>query len=291
MSDLIRQMGVVVVATPDPDRSADDLARIVGVRIRARSDQAILMSCNARQCEIAFVRAETFGIRSVGLEVADAAAVDEMLRRANGEGLTVLADTPSVPGVERAVRLRTPFGPILEIHTPVSADPTPRHHNAPMRVRRLDHANLRVDDTRGFYEFATTVLGLRLSDRTEDYARCWYRAADGYHHVIAAGAGAGLHHYGFDAFSIVDVAAVADALVADGRTLLWGMGHHGPGNNIFSYYRDPFGCVVEASYGMERVDNDLPPGVWDSDYDRRVLDLWGSKMPADYPTALTPFVE
>ena len=86
---------------------------------------------------------------------------------------------------------------------------------------------------------------------------------------------------------------VADTLVAKDRTLLWGIGHHGPGNNIFSYYVDPNGCVVETSFGMERIDDDLTrqPGVWDADYDKRVLDLWGSKPPPTYAAMLTPFAE
>ncbi len=293
MSSLIRQMGYVVVATPDIEASAADLADIVGVQARWRNGTAILMSSNARQCEVAYVKAELPGIRAVGLEATDGAAVDEVLRRAQSENLKILDDAASVPGVERAVRFRTPFGPILEVHTPVPRDDIPLHARAPSRARRLDHVNLRVDDPRGFHDLLTGMLGMHLSDRTEDFGRAWYRAADGFHHAIAAGVGAGLHHYGFDAFSVMDLVGVADTLVARGRTLLWGIGHHGPGNNIFSYYVDPNGCVIETSFGMERIDNDLirKPGIWDSDYDKRVLDLWGSKPPPNYAALLTPFAE
>ena len=293
MSSLIRQMGYVVVATPDIEASAADLTDIVGVQARWRNDTAILMSSNARQCEVAYVRAETPGIRAVGLEATDRAAVEEVLRRAKGENLKILNDAASVPGVERAVRFRTPFGPILEVHTPSPRDDTPVHARPPSRAKRLDHVNLRVDDPQGFHDFLTGMLGMQLSDRTEDFGRAWYRAADGFHHAIAAGIGEGLHHYGFDAYSVMDLVGVADTLVARGRTLLWGIGHHGPGNNIFSYYVDPNGCVIETSFGMERIDNDLmrKPGIWDSDYDKRVLDLWGSKPPPNYAAALTPFAE
>jgi catechol 2,3-dioxygenase-like lactoylglutathione lyase family enzyme len=286
-------MGYVVVAAPQIDACAADIADIIGLQTRWRNDTTVLMSSNAKQCEVAYVQAPARGIRSVGLEAIDAAAVDEVLRRAKSENLKIIADTPSVPGIERAVRFHTPFGPILEVHTPSPRDPAPIHSRPPIRAKRLDHVNLRVSDPRGFHDLVTTMLGMRLSDRTEDFSRAWYRGADGFHHSLAAGVGEGLHHYGFDAHSVLDLVGVADTLVAKGRTLLWGIGHHGPGNNIFSYYIDPNGCVVETSFGMERIDNDAlyQPGVWDSDYDKRVLDLWGSKPPANYAAALTPFAE
>jgi catechol 2,3-dioxygenase len=287
-------MGYLIFATPDIETSARDLTDILGLRVSSRSENAILMSSNARQCEVAYCRADRSGIRAVGLEALDNAAVEEVLRRVNRENLDVLSDMPSVPGVERAVRFRTPFGPIIEVHTPSFRDASPQHLRAPIRAKRLDHVNLRADDTRGFHDLLTGVLGMRLSDRTEDFGRAWYRCADGVHHTVAAGTGSGLHHYGFETHSVLDLVAVADTLAAKGRALLWGLGRHGPGNNIFSYYLDPADCVIEASFGMERIDNDLihKPGVWDSDYENRVLDLWGSKLPTKYSAAsLTPFVE
>lgn len=293
MASMIRQMGYVVVVTPDIQSSARDLSDMLGLRITSENETSITMSSNGKACEIAYVRGNQPGIRAVGLEAMDADAVAEVLRRANSEGLEVLSDKPSIPGIERAVRFRTPFGPIFEVHTPAARDTAPQHARAPIRARRLDHVNVRANDTRGFHDLMTGMLGMRLSDRTEDYARAWYRSADGFHHSVAAGVGSGLHHYGFEAHSVLDLVGVADMLAAKGRTLLWGIGRHGPGSNIFSYYVDPAGCVVETSFGMERIDNDLihSPGIWSSDYEMRVLDLWGSKPPSNYATTLTPFAD
>ena len=148
------------------------------------------------------------------------------------------------------------------------------------------------NDPRAFHDFLTSFLGMKLSDRTTNFERAWYRAEDGFHHTIAAAPGEGIHHYGFDAYGIVDLASVADNLVARGRELLWGVGRHGPGNNIFSYYLDPNGVVVEVSFGMERIDNDdvYVPGNWAFDSKSNVLDLWGSKPPEQYGRSLSAFV-
>jgi len=291
MHSLIAQMGYIVIATPDLEAAAEDLVDILGLRISGRFDDRILLSSNSRSCEVAFVHSHYRGIRAVGLEAPDVAAVDEIARRVTSEGCTILDDKPSIPRVKRAVRFRSLFGPILEVHTPVARESLKPMNDPGVHARRLDHVNIRVSDPHAFHEFTTKVLGMRLSDRTDDYSRAWYRAGDGFHHTIAAGPGEGLHHYGFDAYSILDLAAVADGLVLKGRSLLWGVGRHGPGNNIFSYYIDTNDTVVETSFGMERLDeNPRDAGVWTDSALARVFDVWGSTPPSHYSSALTPFV-
>jgi catechol 2,3-dioxygenase-like lactoylglutathione lyase family enzyme len=292
MTHLIRQMGYVVIGVPDPERSARDLADITGVRVTHSDADASYVSSNARFCEVAYRRSGTHGIRAVGLEAMDEATVDEVARRARSEGLAILADEPSLPKVKRAVRFATPFGPIFEVHTPIEREAVGFAALNGRRARRLEHVNLRATDPRGFHDLVTTLLGMKLSDRTTQHERAWYRAADGYHHTFAVGPGSGLHHYAFDAHGFTDLAGVADALVAKDRNLLWGPGRHGPGNNLFSYYLDLDGCVVEVSSGLERIDNDdlYEPGNWPFDPSSNLLDRWGSKPPEAYGKAITPFV-
>src|SRR5262249_2279627 len=156
------------------------------------------------------------------------AAVDEVARRARSEGLTILSDTPSLPKVKRAVRVATPFGPIFEIHTPIEREPIASAALNGKRVRRLEHVNLRATRPRRSHDPVTRFRGMKLSARTNQFGRAGYRAADGSHHTFAAGPGSGLHHYAFDAHGSTDLAGTADALVEKGRSLLWGLGRHGP---------------------------------------------------------------
>jgi catechol 2,3-dioxygenase len=291
MACLVRQMGYVVVETPFPEASAADLTMIVGVRRTKTCPDCILLSCNERLCEVAFFKSDRVGIRAIGLETWDAAAVAEVKRRVASDGCTVVDDKPSVDGVEHAVRFRTPFGPIFEVHTPIWRDTRIPKNDPLVRATRLDHANIRVADPRSFHDFITKTLKLQLSDRTEDFARAWYRAGDGFHHTLAAAPGNGLHHYGFNVSSVFNLTTIADSLVTQGRSLLWGLGRHGPGNNVFSYYLDPNNCVIEASFGMERLDDGSSgeAGVWSDAQLSQMLDLWGSAPPPNYAHALTPF--
>ena len=82
MDHLIRQMGYVVMSTPDPDGSARDLAGIVGLKVTERSDTSVFMSANERRCEVVYRRGDTTGVVVIGLEAMDAASVDEVARRA-----------------------------------------------------------------------------------------------------------------------------------------------------------------------------------------------------------------
>lgn len=293
MDHLIRQMGYVVISTPDPDESARDLAEIVGLKVTERSDASVFMSANDRRCEVVYKLGEKAGVVVIGLEAMDAASVDEVTRRAIADGLVIIDDKPAIDGVERAVRFATPFGPVFEVHTPVARNQPRRHIGTGGRPKRLEHVNLRVTDTRGFRDLALGTLGMKLSDRTTNDELSWYRAWDGYHHTLAVGQGNCLHHYAFDAHAIEDLIQIADSLVIKERTLLWGPGRHGAGDNIFTYYRDPNGCAVETSVGLARIENDLlyEARVWGLEPESGVRNLWQlSPPPAAFGEAGIPYL-
>ncbi|MGB6120030.1 MAG: VOC family protein [Mesorhizobium sp.] len=294
MDHLIRQMGYVVLSTPDPDESARDLSEIVGLKVTERHDSSIYMSANDRRCEVVWQKGDSPGVVVIGLEAMDAASVDEVARRAQADGLVLLSDRPTVEGVERAIRFATPFGPVFEVHTPVQRNQPPRHIGTGARPRRLEHVNVRVSDTSGFRDFALGTLGMKLSDRTANNELAWYRAWDGYHHTLAVGAGNCLHHYAFDAYAMEDLIHIADSLVIKKRHLLWGPGRHGAGENIFTYYRDPNGCAVETSVGLARIDNDLlyEARVWSLDPDSGMRNLWERSPPPEaFTTAGIPYLQ
>lgn len=293
MSHLIRQIGQITLATPDPHGSARDLADIVGLKTTVERDDAVLMSANERVVEVAYVRAPQAGAVAVGLEAMDDAALDEALRRVRAEGLAILDDQPLWGHAARGFRFRTPFGPVFEIHTAVPRSVAARHIGPGSRPTRFEHVNLRVTDTHGFRDFLTSLLGMCISDRTTEDELVWYRAWDGYHHTIAAGRGDGLHHYAFDARALEDLVGIADTLSLKGRSLLWGPGRHGAGDNVFTYYLDPNGCVVETSVGLVRIDNDdlYVPRTWSLGPESLVRNLWGAPSPPAFARGGVPFVD
>lgn len=293
MDHLIRQMGYVVISTPDPESSARDLSEIVGLKVTERTPSTVYMSSNDRRCEVAYVRGTETGIIGIGLEAMDAASVDEVARRAVSDGMEIISDRASIDGIEHAARFATPFGPVFEVHTPVARNQPVRHIGPGARSKRLEHVNVRVNDTKGFMDFALGTLGMKLSDRTTNNELAWYRAWDGYHHTLAVGEGDVFHHYAFDAYAIEDLVQIADTLLLKQRSLLWGPGRHGAGENIFTYYRDPNGCAVETSVGLARIENDLlyEARVWSLDPESGLRNLWErSPPPAAFGQAGIPYL-
>jgi catechol 2,3-dioxygenase len=288
---LIRQMGYLVMQTPDPEGSASDLVDIVGVRITARQTGLVMTSSNERMCEIAYRKGKKAAVEVIGLEAIDSASVDEAGHRAKSDGLEILDDKPTLPGVEKAIKISTPFGPVFEVHTPIVRNQTSRYKGGEVRPRRFEHVNTKVQDTHGLRDMLTNVLGMKVSDRANDDAFVWLRAADGFHHTVALGKGNELHHYAFDAYAIEDLVKLADTLDLRDRDLLWGPGRHGAGDNIFTYYRDPNGCVVETSFGMMRIDNDEIYEIrdWSKERPGRLRNCWGPPTPQIYFENGLPF--
>ncbi len=98
------------------------------------------------------------------------------------------------------------------------------------------------------------VLGFRLSDSTDrmEFMRC---GTD--HHTIAwaRGKGLSLNHAAFEMRDIDSLMYGIGRLLEHSCEMQWGLGRHGPGNNVFSYFIDPDGFAIEYTTDMEQVDD------------------------------------
>lgn len=295
MTHLIRQMGHIAIATPDLEASAADLVDLVGLKVTERRDGRLFLSSNERHHEVSLVEAARPGVVAVGLEAMDAAAVDEVGRRARSEGFEIVDDRPLGPGTDRAVRFKIPCGFVIEVHTPVARSEGQRHVGPGGKARRIDHVNFKAPDVLVFRDVFTKLFGMRLSDRTAGDEFNWFRCHDGYHHTLAVFKGdPAVHHYGFAFDSLQDLSGIADGLVVKDRALLWGPGRHGAGGNVFQYFIDPNNCVVEMSVGMDRIDSDdlYRPRTWEISptLADRWINLWGSPPPFNFTDPGLAFV-
>lgn len=289
MGNLIQQMGHVVISSPDPIGAAKDLQETVGLRITEQDGEAVYLSSNDRHHEVTYVRGSGKAV-ALGLEAVSRDAVDEVYRRAKSDGVEILSDRPIGKHYTHAVTIVAPGGAVFEVHTPIARNQTARYNGSGARPRRIEHINALSPDTAAFGAFCEKTLGMKLSDRTSDDGFRWYRAADGYHHTIAMGPGAGtLHHYAFDCHSFQDLSRIADNLALKDRALVWGPGRHGAGDNIFTYYADPHGCIVENSIEMVRIDCEAmyEPRSWDisEGLNGRWINLWGTPPTSSFLVA------
>jgi hypothetical protein len=65
-----------------------------------------------------------------------------------------------------------------------------------------------------------------------------------------------------------------------GIEAIWGPGRHGPGNNIFCYFKDPAGYVAEYTSDIDYIADEAAhkPKVWPRVPES--IDIWGGGLPA-----------
>jgi catechol-2,3-dioxygenase len=290
----IARIGHVGLTVTDLDAATDFFTRIVGLRISGADEDRVHLTSSHRWAEIRLTRGDAYGCDGIGLDVTGPAALDAMAQRAGDFGLSVIDDGP-LPGVDRAVRVSGPSLPVLELCHGAARIAEPYDAAYPTlgpRPRKLGHVTFLASAFDATARVLTDYLGFRLSD-TVPGAFNWYRCnAD--HHGIGLGPSPGpdlLHHYAFELTSFEQIRELADHLLRDGRELVWGPGRHGPGHNLFSYFKDPGGGMVEMYTDLLRIedeDNYVP-----SEFTlEQAGNVWGfgTQAPEAWITAGSPYL-
>lgn len=287
MEPLVHRLGYVALNVPDLDAAITDSCQIAGAALVDRTPERALLTSNARHAELILHASDHASLRAVGLETLDAANVDEVARRARAAGLQIISETPSLPVIERAVTIAFPEGHVIEVHTPMPRDRSARYPGPGIHPRCIDHVNLSATDPATSVDLMVKVLGLKLTERTEGWELVWMRAGDGRHHTLAflkSPEGGGMHHYSWEFADFADFKRLGDLLDTQDRTLAWGPGRHGAGDNIFAYYVDAAGFMVETTAEMEIIaDPNFQPRIVDpgenlSNY--KVVNRWG-QLPSE----------
>jgi catechol 2,3-dioxygenase len=266
MTHLIRQLGYLVLETPDLAASVAEATQLMGLRLAQRQPEQAVLTSNTRRGELAYVSGERAAVRSVGLEAESEAAVVEAQWRVRKAGCEILSTTPVAPGAACGFVFRTPYAHCFEVHSQVPRDQPAHYPTSGIRPQRMDHVQLMAEDAQGLGRLLIDALGMQLSDSSDDGSFVFLRAADLCHHTIAVIQGpARLHHVSFEAAQQTDLMRVGDMLKRRGRGLVWGPGHHGANaQSYFTYHRDIAGFIMEYSYGMTHIEDEAlyTPGVW-----------------------------
>lgn len=121
--------------------------------------------------------------------------------------------------------------------------------------RRLSHILLFASDVLAQVRFYEGVLGLRLSDRSEDLVAFMHAPSGSDHHLMAfsKSAGPGFHHASWDVAGAEEVGLGWMQMQEAGYTEAWGMGRHVLGSNYFCYVKDPWGSFCEYSGDIDYI--------------------------------------
>ena len=194
------------------------------------------------------------GLLGVHFATTDRSAVDALFARAKAAGAGVNgapAELPKSSGGGYGFQFKTPEGQVLNISADVARHPN--MHNDRSKPRKLSHVVLNSADIENETSFFIDMLGFKLSDKTDmmNFVRC---SAD--HHSIAMAKGTGpcLNHCAYEVESIDGLMRGAGRMKTSGFNIEWGVGRHGPGDNVFTYFVEPNGFVVEYTAEVQQVD-------------------------------------
>ena len=189
-----------------------------------------------------------------------------------------------------------PDQPVQVLNVGASASRTNRPQRPPRepaRIQRLGHVVLQTTTYLETLNWYLDHLGLIVSDfkyfegqrdrgPTMSFIRCDRGAIPTDHHTLAMTLGP-RNRYVHSAYQVGDL----DALAAGGEYLRergfrhsWGIGRHIEGSQIFDYWRDPDGLLVEHFADGDLFDSTLEPG-W-SPMTASGLAQWGPPVTKDF---------
>ena len=163
----------------------------------------------------------------------------------------------------------------------------------PAKVQRLGHVVLQTTRYREALNWYLDNLGMIVSDflffpgqrergPTMSFIRCDRGSTPADHHTLALALGP-QNRYVHSAYQVCDL----DALAAGGEYLAelgyfrsWGIGRHIQGRQIFDYWRDPDGFMVEHFADGDMFDSTLVPG-W-APFTATGLAQWGPPATKDF---------
>jgi catechol-2,3-dioxygenase len=191
----------------------------------------------------------------VHFSAPDRASVDALHAKAKALGANVASAPSPLPasaGGGYGFRLSSPEGHPISISADVS-----QHAEAiddKSRPTKLTHVVLNSAEVEKQTAFFVDVLGFKWSDSTflMDFVRC---CSDHHSVALARGNGPSLNHMAYEMPDIDGLMRGAGRLRKSGHEILWGVGRHGPGSNVFSYFVEPNGFVTEYTTDVQQVDD------------------------------------
>lgn len=273
----------------DLERASNFFTRDWGLSPVFLSDHSVyLRGTGAAYYLVALHKRPETGILRADLSAPDRNAIDAIYTRLVTVGAAAVTQPAELKeqGGGYGFVVREPSGLLLL----VVADDA-RHGTAADAIdlpRKLSHLVLSAPDKTEIERFFIEGLGFRLIDRSRriNFLNC---NADHHSVAIVNAEHKGLHHVAFE-MPTFDALMRGVGRLRDAKTEMgWGVGRHGPGNNIFAYFVGPEGLPVEYTAEVQQVDETYRVGApddWKPVPGR--MDQWGA---TDAPSAAMTHAE
>ncbi|MEO3756689.1 VOC family protein [Mycobacterium sp. B14F4] len=305
----VRDLAWLEFEKPDLIRAETFAAAFGFTTVRRNADELQLRGTDPGAPCVIIRRGPRSRFAGLAFAAQDQGDVD---RVAGATGAPTRALPDSIGGVE--VRLTDPNGipvrvvaglhelaalPAQEPHTfnfghdLNRANSTQRPPREPARVQRLGHVVLQSTRFIESLDWYLDHFGLIVSDfmyyagqrdrgPTMSFIRCDRGSTPADHHSLAMALGPS-NRYVHSAYQVCDLDAIAaggEYLRDSGYHRSWGIGRHIQGSQLFDYWRDPDGFLVEHFADGDMFDNTLEPG-W-APFTASGLAQWGPPVTNDF---------
>lgn len=276
--DITERVGHIALRVPDLEEAIDFHKDVLGLVETTREGPRSYLTCNERHHELILIQAnEDRGYEHVALQVPDATTLEQARSRVYSAGGELLGSTfDGEPGIDRAALMRGPGGHVFKLFVGMeTTGPLPPGD----RVERFEHFSLKALNLKKSEKFISEALGFKFSDRMGRTASWWH--CESLHHGMALVLSPRheLSHYAFTAPDLNAMGRICDRLAARGGRLIWGPSRHGPGNNLFIYFHDPAGAMIEvcADLALMPPDGDYLARQWPGGLGS--INQWGGPPP------------
>ncbi|MBR0825329.1 VOC family protein [Bradyrhizobium manausense] len=280
MSDFpVAALRSVEITTPHLAGSVEFYTAVWGLDVAAEADGTVYLAATGSDFHVLeLTPGEATSLRKVSFRTRsheDLHRLFDRTRQAGCEVISSLAPSRAPSGGESFV-VREPQGCAMEF---VHGDRTKPARVIADRPERLAHVNINSADVEKLSAFYQDVLGFRLSDRSKLMA---FLCCNSDHHaiVLAEAPRNGLNHVAFLMPDLESVMRGSGRMIDHGHPIGWGVGRHGPGDNVFAYFVDPTGAVIEYTAEVLQIDDSYVakgPGDWVWPPGR--TDQWGIAPP------------
>ena len=252
----VQALRSVDLVTPDRAASERFYTEVWGLTVAERDRDATYLAASGTDHHVLVLHpGEAPALRAITFRARAEEDLERIAAAASRAGARIVAPVRANAGPDGGTELvmQEPQGATLRlVHGDRAKLETVSAAPVPVRLAHVNVNSRDVDGLTGFYEAA---IGFRLTDRSKLMA--FVRTNADHHAVVLAEAPVnGLNHV---AFLMPDLEAVmrgSGRVVDGGHPIGWGVGRHGPGDNVFAYFVDPTGVVVEYTAEVEQVGDD-----------------------------------
>ncbi|WP_322093766.1 VOC family protein [Paraburkholderia bannensis] len=247
-----------------------------------RAEKVYFRGTGAAHHILTLTQSERADVRAIEFSVADAAHLETLAQSIVEHGGQIVSGPAltDMPGAGTLLEALDPQGRVLRF---IAGD---RSHANTESVKdrpiKITHVVLNSENVAVAQAFFENALGFRLSDRTRIMA--FMRCSSDHHSIALADAQENsLNHIAFVMPDLDSVMRGGGRMNDAGYPIEWGVGRHGPGNNVFAYFLGPFDFVIEYTAEVQQVDDSYPTGGPDDwKWPPGRIDQWGvGRNPSD----------